>query len=374
MATNYQIQVLSPIDASIQAVFDGASFYNLRYNRVISDIGQIALLLPSTAANRKPFVLDAFIEVYRTNPNTNQLSLEGTYLTRNIQRFRVKDEEQFLIGGFSLEHFLTRRVIYPADDPSPTADGYSAKSGFADVVMHDYAQQQIGPGASSGRPMPGLTIAGAVGVGNQISQRYRFDKLFKVFLECRQKGRVDFTITRQTGATFLLTIAQMGAEHRQSTNFPFNPWVGLSPYRGNLTEPSLLVDRNTEQNWVFVMGQGKGLTRASYQMAAFGQQDSPYNRIEFFKDARSVNATDSLGLQTVGVAELEAQKYKTTFTFVGTGQEPGNVYRQDWDVGDYVTVLWDEYTSDLRLTGVEIEANSSGEIIRVSVLPLIQNA
>lgn len=363
----YQVVVLSPIDASVTAIYDAAAIDDLRYSRMLNDIGVLAMTLPSTAQNRANFVLDSFIEVQRADVN-GVLQREETYLTRLMHRFIEGDQEQFVVGGLSLNHLMTRRIIDPDSDPL-MAGGYSTKSGVADQVIFDYCAEQMGGIAMPpARRIPGLIMAVVAGIGGNVGARLRHENLFEQMQILAKRGAVDFKIERTTGTGLLLSIGVIGADKTRGTNDPLNqPWVGLSPKRGNLTQPSLLKDRKTEKNFIYALGQGQADNRLVYQAASTDVTSSPYNRIEFAEDVRNVEKGDVVGLITGGDAALDEHKFRSEFTYQPTGQEPGNVYHVDWELGDAVTVDWDETTLDLRITGVELAISAEGETITATV-------
>ncbi len=357
----FQVAVLNPLSGAVLAIFDGTLFYDLRYSRVLNDVGTLAMTLPSTDDIRAVFVLDAFIEVYRAD-SAGALQREETYLCRLTHRFIEGDEERFVVGGVSLNHLLMRRVIDPADDAGAT-NGHSVKSGKADQVIYDLAYEQAGPGASIARRTPGLTITSQP-IGRSVATSLRFEYLFNQIKALAKAGAVDFAIERTAGAALELFIGKIGTDKTYGTNQPLGqPYTVLSPLRGNLTGPSLLADRKQEGNYVYAMGQGQGQDRIIYQEAGPETADSPFNRIEFVKDMRNVERSNTLALVTGAQAALREKGFHNEFTYEPTGGEPGNVYREDWDLGDAVTAKWDEASLDLRVIKVDVSIDSGGEKI-----------
>lgn len=362
----YQIAVLNPYTGDALAVFDGAGIYNLRYSRVLNDVGTLAMTLPSTPEIRDLFVLDCFIEVYRADIS-GTLQKEETYLCRLTQRFMESNEERFVVGGVSLNHLLMRRIIDPADDSGATPDGHSAKIGRADAVIAAYVAEQAGASASILRRTPGLTISTSP-IGRPVAASLRFEYLFNQIQALAKAGVVDFAIERTTGANLLMSIGALGTDRTYTTNAPLNrPYVVLSPLRGNLTTPSITFDRKPEGNYVYALGQGQGTDRIIYQTAGDGTLDSPFNRIEFCKDMRNIDKADTLGLTTGAAAALREKRAHREFTYKPTGTEPGNIYHEDWDLGDALTVVWDEWQGDLRIIKVEVSINADGEQINTTV-------
>lgn len=369
---DYQISCINPFTGAVITVYDGVALYELRYNRALNDIGALALTLPvENNANELSsiFGLDTLIEVARTSPVTGQLQVEDTFLTRLTHRFREGNEERFVVGGLSLNHLLARRVIDPDDDPL-AAGGYSTKAGPADDVMRSYAREQCGDLASAARQFPDFSVGAVGSVGSGVGKRARYENLFETFQELSQSGNMDFIVSRITGNTLRLTIAPIGSDKSKTTNYPFAPFVMLNPDRGNLANPSLIIDRKKEANFCYALGQGQGEFRIVAKVTGLGLGDSPYNRLEFTEDVRLAERGQSQQLLTGARDALKEKQPLREFTFEPSGEQPGNVYRFDWDVGDVISCQWDDESLDLRVRDVEISISAEGESINVSVEPV----
>lgn len=362
----YQINILSPVDGSVNAVFDAAAFDELRFTRLLNDVGVVAITLPSTELARIAFELDAFIEIYREDV-TGALALEETYLTRSVHRFIENEREMLVIGGVSLVQLLMRRIVDPIDDPLQQG-GYSAKIGNAATVIYEYCNQQIGPIASIGRRVNSLTVLLPTITGSIAGARLRHENLFNEIKKLAVKGRIDFTIQRALGNNLELFIGQIGVDRTITTNEPLGlGWVGLNPLRGNLTAPSVLLDRKAEANVCYALGQGAGDRRIVAKVEFAASTDSIFNRSEFAEDIRNVARVDLTSLYTGAFAALREKQAHKEFTYSPTGIEPGNIYHEDWDVGDWVTVEWQENIQDFRIVGVDILINEQGELITPTV-------
>lgn len=369
MLPDYQLTVYSPLDGSVRTVLSGEAFDDLKYSRALNDIGIFAMTLPSRPDWPSIFTLDSLIEIERTSPVTGRLEVEETYLTRLTHRFREGDEERFVVGGLSLNHLLARRLVDPDDDPL-AAGGYSTKDGPADDILHDYADEQCGSLASVARMFPNFSVAPSNSVGLAAGRRLRYENLFEVFQDVCNQSNVDFITTRLTGNTLRLTITPIGVDRSQSRNYPGAPFVELNPLRGNLSDPSLLFDRKKEQNFVYALGQGPGEQRIVSKLSGLGLGDSPYNRIEFTADIRQAERGDSQTIATGARAALYDKQAKKEFTFKPDGTKPGAIYRQDYEIGDILTCVWDDENIDLRVRGVEISLSPDEEDISLVIEPV----
>ena len=370
LPASYQVSIINPRTGQTSAVFRQDAFRQLRYSRVLNGVGRLAFTLDygdaSAGTYNDVFVLDAFAEVYRTDPVTRAMTKEDTYLVRSTHPYRDSDSDLYTVGAVSLNHLLMRRVVLPDDDPLQ-AGGYSTKNGVAGDVMRAYAREQLADLASSRRRIPGLTVPEATHQGQSVGARKRFENLFDVLTELSVRGEVDFQIVRTSGAAMELEIGEIGADQSKRTNYPMAPSLILSPLRGNLINPSLLLDRKDEKNVVFVLGKGQASGQVVMEMVGNGTADSPFNRIEFTANANSAEIGDSTTLLTAAVASLAEHAPKTEFEFDASAQLAGNIYRVDWTLGDTITAIWGSVEEDLRVKEVEIDLTPEGERLSVKV-------
>ena len=367
---SFQIVVIDPVLGTVSAVFDPASIHDLRYSRVLNDIGVLTLRMPYSSANRQAFKLDSLIEIYRTSPITGRLAKEDTYFARLFNRYRQGQIEDFIVGGVQLNDLIRRRVVDPADDPN-AAGGYSTYAGAADTVLYNYAYYNLGPGASVPRRFPNLTIPVPQGIGNPVGYRLRYDDLLKtLFQDATTKGAIDFNIQRTSGANLELDLAVIGTDRRKSVNYPTQPWTGLDPQRGNMQDPNLTIDRKTEKNTVYALGQGQDVNRQLIIQTSNPGVDSPWNRCEYTDTNTNAQKGDTQTLLTAAVASLNTNQYKQVFSFKLTEFLPGGTYQQDWFLGDKVTVYYGDYSDELRIQSVEVFISSAGQTILPTVAPI----
>lgn len=369
---NYQISVVSPTTGAVTMVYDGTAFDDFKFSRELDDVGLFAATMPYSDTLSEIFTLDSLIDVQRTSPVTGFLQTEEVYLVRLTHHFRQEDDEKFVIGGFSLNHLLARRIIDPADD-SGAVGGYSTKSGPADDILIAYAREQCGDLClTAARQFPNFTVAASSSLGQVAGRRLRYDNLLEVFQDvCNQSTLtlMDFQIVRISGNTLRLNVYPIGVDRSRTHNYPFAPFVELNPQRGNLADPSLLFDRKQEQNFVYALAQGPGESRIVTRVTGEGVFDSPYNRIEFTADVRNAERGSTSTVLTTARAALYDNQPKKEFTFKPSGTEPGNIYRADWDIGDIVTCVFGAERFDLRVRGVEITLSADNEEISVTVAP-----
>lgn len=365
---SYQVLMIDPTAGTVIKVLDSTSWFDLRYSRVYNGIGVLALTVPFSAVNSDMLNrTDMIIEVQRTSPVTGLLITEETYLARDWHRFKDGTDERYTFGAVSLNHLLARRIIDPADDPL-VAGGYSTKASTADLVLYQYANEQCGPSClTPSRSFPNLSIAGVPGSAPAIGLRLQYDNLFQVFQDNAKQAGIDFRIRRTSSANMQLDIGTLTTDRTYTTNSPTNPYVVLNPLRGNLSSPSLTRDRKDEANFVYMRGKGQGSSRSLLKyFNGDAMSASPFNRIEAVADARNTEKGDSLGILTEAANFLKERQQKITFSFNPEGTEPGNEYRNDWDVGDKVTAEWDSDRFDVRILSVSMQVTGGGESLSIT--------
>lgn len=372
---DYQIVFISCRTGLTQYVLDPSAVDDLKYSRVLDDIGSIALTLPASNPYAQELlrigldgVLDDMIEVYRTNPVIGGLIKEETYFLRLIQQFTDGDNTRIALGGYSLNHLLKRRIVDPKTDPLE-AGGYTTKAGLASSIMREYVIQQAGIGAGL-RAFPNFNVPAIGDFGTPAGRRLRYEVLFDVLQQLSLSNDCDFIVERGAGNVLNCNILQIGIDRRYSTNAPTSPYVILDPQRGNLTNPSLVYDRKDEQNYMYAQGQGQGTNRKLIEIPGLGIGDSPYNRIEVLEDVRSAQKADALTLYTEGWASLREKQPRREFTFEINGINAGSTYRNDWDIGDYITAQWGNFVLDLRVNSVEVSVDESGETVSPKAITL----
>lgn len=362
---SYQITVMDHHDGGVLAVFSGEQI-TMTYSRALNDVGALSLAMPLIPDYDSIFSLDNFIEVKRTDPVSGALVVEETYLSRHVRKYRDQDDEMFVVGGLSLNNLIARRVIDPADDPLQ-ASGFSTKAGDAMEVMRSYAREQMGDLASVDRQTVNLSIPVGVSNGKNVGDRIRFDNLFDKLQDFAQRSEVDFQIRRSYQNFMVMDIKPLGVDRSKTANAPNLPYVYFSVKRANLNAPSLEVDRRDEKNFVYVEGQGQGTNRYLFKVGTGDQHDSAFNRIEFHVDAANAQNNDPYTILGAGLDALFANRKKVTFTHTPTNEEPGAIYRADWDLGDMVTVGWLDYEADLRIVNVEITLSEDNEDLKIRV-------
>lgn len=370
MAATYQVTLYDTPSGDVLTILtlggDRTAITNLRYERVLNSIGVFQLTLPLTDPTAELFaVMDRLVEVTRF-PTPATPTCEETFLTRFVKRFIDEQDQGWLvIGGFNLNHLLARRVIYPEDDPL-VAGGYSTKSGEATAVIAELVDEQAGPSASAARQTENLYSVQALGGGLTVGGRWRYENLFEVLREVADSGGVDFWVERTTAANFRFSSGVYGDDLTKTTNFPGAPFVVFSPEMGTMVEAALMDDRRDEATYLYLLGQGPEEDRDVYAASSSYIGDTAYNRIEVAEDARTVEDGDATQYLTQATSLLNERLPRAEFSFE-LSPSALSAYRELWDLGDKVTVVFGDYEADYRVMAVEVELTADGERINPTV-------
>lgn len=217
----------------------------------------------------------------------------------------------------------------------------------------------------------GMTIISApdLGTGNVISKTFSNKGLLPSLLEMAQIGGGDFTLIRQTGATweFEFHTPTVGEDKRTGADR-----VEFSLSKGNMRNPRLTIQNVNEKSIAITGGQGKGSDRLYANVQ--GINYSADNDLELYKDAR--NQVDPVALADSGLADLNARErqrvifdfdvIQTDAVFYSLVSVVGSkTYRE----GDYVTVVYagtdyDRVVSDIN---IRITPSDTESPVRIAV-------
>lgn len=366
----YTIQIYDPRTGGRIGYYSGSQLREIRFSRLLNDIGAMVLSFERDVdAVYSLFNLkDLLVDIVRDN------IVEGTYIVSSRQRLVDGNTQIVNIGGLSLESLLSRRLIDPTDDSVQPNGGYVTKAGPVDTILAELVDEQIGPSASSARQIPNLSVVTPSGIGDLTGFRKRYGTLLVVIQNFLSSRNIDLKMTRSEYTNIEIKFEKRGNDKSYSTHAPTGPYTIFSILRGNLNNPDHVIDYQDEITCVYVAGPGEGANRTILIVPDVSRViQSPYGRIESFVDYRSASSeTSSLSQQLNAEAlnQLNGGLPEITFTFDLQTNISGSTYRNDWDLGDIVTVFWEPIQDDVRINKVEIQASAQGETIEMGVMAI----
>lgn len=364
--TDYQLEIYDPVSGARLDIIDNRRIQRLTYNRVINDTSRLTLtLMPNDRAQVLFEQVSLIMVLYRANNGTD-FEYEDTFLSRYWQIAENANGIDYItVGADHLLSLFQYRLVLPADDPSG-ANGYSTKSGIADLVMYDYVDNQaINPNTNIDRIIPNLTNDVSLNLGQDIFMREQYSsKLLDVLKRATVLGNVDFRLIWTSANNFQFQVNQFGRNLTQTDNYPFAPFLLFAPERRNMKQPKYTINRYDEITATYVATQGIGENRTVTEKTSPNVY-LPLNRKENVIDQRQIEDGTSFldAITTAANAELRKRQPKITFTFDVDNFASQARYNQDWILGDRVTAQYMGYSNDLRIKEVKIDITKTEEKI-----------
>ncbi len=226
--------------------------------------------------------------------------------------------------GFSDDIWLLRRVAYP-DPAGPEyweTKSHDVRSGIAETVMKSFVAHQAGALALPERRI--LTQATDLGRGIPLTIRARFGDLLSYLRAAGALAGLGFRVIDRKFEVY--EVADKTAS------------VIFSPELRNLQAYSYTNEAPTA-NWLVGAGTGEGTDRL-FSILEDTDSQTQYGRHEYFYSRTNVSDLEELdeGLQV----RLGSGKERTNLAVQPYDIEPTR-FRQDYEVGDKVSVIVDDY-------------------------------
>lgn len=372
--SKYYIKVKDQTGAQV-AIFSGAGrgasgggLQSFNYRKRLRTPGSHWIRIAGND-NRLPYLdldeagtLDSQIEFYRRDP------LGGLGWYKDFETFHrgmdfnsdAQGTESFISYGVGYNDLLAAEtVLWPAGSAQAT------KSGPAETVAKEFADENIGPGAllASGRfrdgVMPGLAIEADAATGNTWTGGRTYKNLLDVLQETADIGPGDYWIVGTGAAAFEFQWRNTRwGEDRSKDNTAGNAPVVFSANNKNATNIAYHYQRSGEINTCDVAGGGVGAKRQVVTRTSGDEADSPWALRSISRDARDEMSTAVLN--TRGDEVIDKNRARRIFSF-DIIQTAATRYGRDWDVGDLVTLEMRGRYTDVKMIGVYVSVDSSGD-------------
>ncbi|MFA7101009.1 MAG: siphovirus ReqiPepy6 Gp37-like family protein [Bacilli bacterium] len=305
---------------------------------------------------------DWIFEVYRIDPITLVKSkvYEGFHQTL-VDQVRVNGGIILNLYGSGYTNLLQRRVVEP-----PTGYEYSTKTGNAETVIKEYVSDCLISPADNNRIAPGFSISANLGAGDSVSYSARYTNLLSVCETVSEQGNLDFGVYGGTAVgNFVFDAREIWGKDSREGNVEGNDPVVFSTERDNMLIPILSQNYSAEQNFAYVGGEGQGADRVIQQVYdPVAIVKSPWSRKEVFVEARQQGDTSSL--IAVGSFELQQRKATQSLSF-NIRQTDSSRWIRDWNLGDWVTAKYYDYSFDKRIVEIGVKVSGISESVDVQV-------
>lgn len=360
MTVSYQLRTYTPAGVLTGIITD---FLDLSYKAEVNSPGQLLFKLPAGHRAIKTFVLDAQIEVWRSDLAGGIPWYCDFYaFWRGEQRTASSDGittyTAICVGQLDL---LRRSVVaYPANTANRnTYTSTSAESIAKTLVTYNATSAgTTGDGRKRNVTTVGVSVESDAAGGNTIDFTCTWQNLLAALQEVASIGGGDYELHKTAARAwqFRWRNGQLGTDRSASVSFALQ--------YGNMANPQLVRDSTTEKTVAIVGGQGEESDR-TIVVRTGANYDAEENAIECFVDARQLTVTDSLNAR--GDAELANTRQRNKLTF-DVLQIPSTRYGEHYFLGDLVTGYYEGITSVQKIKRVTVSLTAQGnESIKVEL-------
>jgi len=351
---SYQVEWYSD-DGVRKNVIPDKAFHRLEYVRTENEVGKLLLTLPRQKWQYEDFKVGDIFEVWRDKLGSYQLQNETAYFVQDW-RFYTDAQGRDLIDvvAYDANWLLDTRIV------RGTATSHFEKTDYADDLMKEVVEQQIGATAIMATSRRRITVAPDRSEASIISKKMAFRNLLTVCKEIAEQETPNnylvFDIVRTEPGEFMFDtyIGQRGQDHGRSSKDV--RLVGKQ--YGNLFEASFGTYHGSERNHISVGGDGEGAGRSVTIAEDEDRRNaSKWNRREYFVNAVS-SSTTAAERQAEGYAVLDEHRPKQVMTgrLVDT---PGMRFGFEYGFGDVVSVEAFGFAVDCHISSIHVVVDQS---------------
>lgn len=335
------------------------NWQSLTYQRMVNASSNATIVVPADNIDLRNVSRDTVIDIYRLAGNTERLATDTRWLVRSIKKWRDAKRVSYVeLGCKSVNSILNRRNV-----AANAGTANARKTAAADDMLRAIAREQLGASASSDRSWASLITIGAdLGLAPSQTKEFAWRKVEKTMQEIALASMAAGTglyfdvIWNGQSYEFIVAIGQRGTDRSRSGFVP----AEVSEERGNLSEPTLIIDYEDEVTAVTAIGAGVGnlrLTTVATDTTRINA--SPFGRIESVINA---NADSSSLLTAEANAALRDGRPKRLFT--GKLLDTSSfAYERDWFWGDKITATYDGQTFDCSIDAIQVSVSGNKETI-----------
>lgn len=286
--------------------------------------------------------------------------LSGPTVSARNTKTATDPTGEWEIVGTDDSGVLGRMLAFPdptTDDVTAQGADYDVRTGFAETVMKEFVDVNIGPSAVAGRQVPSLTIDTDLGRGATVTGKARFDRLGELLASLATTAGLGFTVDQQDDQ---LVFSVYEPADRSD-------YVRMDVDNQRL-EKAEYAYKAPSVTRVIVAGQGAGVDRQFLEVAnteSLAAETAWGQRIELFKDQRNTNDPDEL---TQAGDEVLADGGRTGESVsVSPSDDQTMAYGVDWGLGDRVTVVVGDTEVAQVVTEVAIVVTDAGVKVGATV-------
>lgn len=272
------------------------------------------------------------------------------------------DVETLVVSGYFIEDLLSKRIVW----------GEMSKSGTVEEVIKYFIDRNAITPDDSKRIIPHLKLTPNNGLTKQANEINSYGNLVTLIEELATKYDVGWRIVFDLFNKQYLFDVYEGLD--RSILQTANPQAIFSLEYENVLNQKYTSSNSNYKNMALVAGQGEGLER---KLITINDNQLGFQRNELFVDARDLAPTKDdvpvsdveyeLMLKERGDSKLSETSVISTFES-GISVTSNLIYKQDFDLGDIVTVQNERWGIQLntRITSIEEVYENNSTDIRVN--------
>lgn len=248
-------------------------------------------------------------------------------------------DEGVVLKGYSLLWMFTNRITLP-----PAGEDYDMLSGTPEDVMYALVDHNVVNPADPARKIPMLTCRENRSRGGSYKYQTRHANLMVSLSEISKASSLGIGVDIDLARKQLIFEVYEGID--RTIQQKERPYVLFSESRDNIENREYVLNDTESKNCAYVAGQGEGAART---VVTVGDEYTGFDRKEVFVDARDLeNAAD---LPERGRTKLAGMQPAESYT-AGVNADG---YQSKWNLGDFTTVLDEEYGVSLMEQILEVE-------------------
>lgn len=327
-------------DLELQGIIENHT--SLQWRRQYSDTGSFEAHFPITADNARL--------LRRKNLITYRGATEAGII-EHLEIFESPERLEFKIKGRFLPAYFDRRVVH----------GRRTWHGHYETGMRRIVRDIIDDQYAT---IPHLIIGELQNYPETVDFQATYQNCLKVLKKLSAASAIGFRVRPDFVNRQMIFEPYKGVDH--SIAQYTNPHVEFSERYNNVEKFNYTENDQLYRNMAYVGGEGEGLDRTIVQVGA--TTATGFDRYETFVDARDIQKEDGMTdatyqsiIQERGLERLAEQSISQSVECeVSTANF---VYKQDYDLGDIVTVIRKQYgiAAHMRITELT-EVYESGKI------------
>ena len=331
----------------------GAKFV-LRFNNV----GAWEMTLPS--GNRLGELLrQPGYGIIVTGPDDSVI-FSGPTMSAKLEQTPENLQGDWVISGASDDLILQERLAYPTPstaDVQEQVTAFDSRQGYAETVIKQFVDVNIGPSAPAAREVENLAIEVDEARGEIVQANARFEPLQTLIYNLAQTGGIGYQI-KQVQDFLEFQVYEPSDKTATIRMDMDNQQLSKAEYSYSIAKATRAI----------VGGQGEAEWRRFEEVSntdSEAAEEAWGRRIEVFKDERSTRDSDAL-IQS-GLELLIDQGKTIVESSVSPSDDTTMKFGVDWFLGDQVTVVVNDIEASAVVTEVGISIGSDGVRIGATV-------